>query len=52
MKKSPIKFVGMGTAAALGAASMYGLGQVGTFSGRGQGMPGIAGRSYPWFYRG
>jgi hypothetical protein len=49
MKKSPIKFVGMGTAAALGAASMYGLGQVGTFSGRGQGMPGIAAGATPGF---
>ena len=51
MKKtnSPINFVGMGTAAALGAASMYGLGQVGTFSGRGQGMPGIAAGATPGF---
>jgi len=42
MKKSPIKFVGAAMGTALGAASTYGLGQVGTFSGRGQGMPGIA----------
>ena len=42
MKKSPIKFVGGALGAAGVAASMYGLGQAGTFSGRGQGMPGIA----------
>jgi hypothetical protein len=42
MENSPIKFVGGALGAAGAAASMYGLGQVGTFSGRGQGMPGIA----------
>ena len=49
MKKSPIKFVGAAMGTALGAASMYGLGQVGTFSGRGQGMPGIAAGATPGF---
>ena len=49
MKKSPIKFVGTAMGTALGAASMYGLGQVGTFSGRGQGMPGIAAGATPGF---
>jgi len=42
MKKSPINFVGAAMGTALGLAGAYGAGQLGTFSGRGQGMPGIA----------
>ena len=42
MKNSPIKFVGAAMGTALGLAGAYGAGQLGTFSGRGQGMPGIA----------
>lgn len=49
MENSPIKFVGGALGAAGAAASMYGLRQIGTFSGRGQGMPGIAAGATPGF---
>ncbi len=42
MKKSPINFVGAAMGTALGVAGTQAMGQLGTFSGRGQGMPGIA----------
>ena len=42
MKKSPINFVGAAMGTALGLAGTQAIGQLGTFSGRGQGMPGIA----------